>query len=243
VGFGSQGYRLGYGGGYFDRTLAEMTPQPLKIGVAFEVSRMPTIHPQPHDVPMDFIVTERGIHHVTKTGLVCIDDLREVQRIVAALSGERSRAGGAGAQRSEVRPMSVIELVSLLNTLLEAERAGAKAIAAYMAEYEAGTRLWLRLNTVQRDEAMNCSVLIDLVRGLGAKPSSAVGGFLYKALAVRGDDERLAFLNRGQNWVVQLIRRSLPRVGDPIVKAALRDMLVCHVMNIDRCERLIGRSV
>ena len=48
----------------FDRTLAALSPQPLKICVAHEVSRIPTIHPQPHDVPMDFIVTEAGIHAV-----------------------------------------------------------------------------------------------------------------------------------------------------------------------------------
>lgn len=58
------GFRLGWGGGYFDRTLAAMDPQPLKIGVGFELSRMDTIRPQPHDVPMDFIVTEAGLHRV-----------------------------------------------------------------------------------------------------------------------------------------------------------------------------------
>ncbi len=64
-----RGYRLGYGGGYFDRTLAAMTPQPLKIGVAFELSRMATIHPQPHDIALDFIVTEAGIYRVAPAGL------------------------------------------------------------------------------------------------------------------------------------------------------------------------------
>ncbi len=62
VGFDARCYRLGYGGGYFDRTLAAMSPQPLKIGVAFESSRIETIRPQPHDIPMDLVVTERGIH-------------------------------------------------------------------------------------------------------------------------------------------------------------------------------------
>lgn len=64
VGFDAQGYRLGYGGGYFDRTLAALSPQPLKIAVAFEISRMDTIHPQPHDIPMDFIVTENGVRRI-----------------------------------------------------------------------------------------------------------------------------------------------------------------------------------
>ena len=62
VGVDTRGYRLGYGGGYFDRTLASLSPQPLKIGLAREVSRIETIHPQPWDIPMDFVITERGIH-------------------------------------------------------------------------------------------------------------------------------------------------------------------------------------
>jgi hypothetical protein len=53
---------LGYGGGYFDRTLEATSPQPLAIGVAFEFAGLPTIRPQPHDVPMDFVVTEAGIY-------------------------------------------------------------------------------------------------------------------------------------------------------------------------------------
>jgi 5,10-methenyltetrahydrofolate synthetase len=61
VGFDAAGYRLGYGGGYFDRTLAAMDPQPLKIGLAREVSRIETIHPQPHDIPMDFVITAAGV--------------------------------------------------------------------------------------------------------------------------------------------------------------------------------------
>ena len=62
VGFDRQCYRLGYGGGYFDRTLAALSPRPLAIGVGFELSRIETIYPQSFDIPMDMIVTEAGIH-------------------------------------------------------------------------------------------------------------------------------------------------------------------------------------
>ncbi len=62
VGFDAAGYRLGYGGGYFDRTLACLDPRPTVIGVAHELASIATIHPQPHDMPMDFVVTERGIY-------------------------------------------------------------------------------------------------------------------------------------------------------------------------------------
>lgn len=64
VGVDAGGYRLGHGGGYYDRTLAAMAPRPLAIGVGFEISRVPTIHPQPHDIRMDIVVTEQGARRV-----------------------------------------------------------------------------------------------------------------------------------------------------------------------------------
>jgi 5-formyltetrahydrofolate cyclo-ligase len=61
VGFDAANYRLGYGGGYYDRTLAAMLPRPSTIGVGFELSRLETIFPQAHDMPLDAIVTEAGV--------------------------------------------------------------------------------------------------------------------------------------------------------------------------------------
>jgi 5-formyltetrahydrofolate cyclo-ligase len=58
VGFDPEHYRLGYGGGFFDRTLAAMTTPRLAIGVGYRSSAIPTIHPLPHDIPMNVIVTE-----------------------------------------------------------------------------------------------------------------------------------------------------------------------------------------
>lgn len=60
VGFDPAGYRLGYGGGYYDRTIASFAKRPYAIGVGFEMSRLETIHPQPHDIPMNAILTEAG---------------------------------------------------------------------------------------------------------------------------------------------------------------------------------------
>jgi 5-formyltetrahydrofolate cyclo-ligase len=60
VGFDPECYRLGYGGGYFDRTLAALVPQPLAIGIGYAIQQLETIHPQPFDAPMDLIVTETG---------------------------------------------------------------------------------------------------------------------------------------------------------------------------------------
>lgn len=56
VGFDPAGYRLGYGGGFFDRTLAAMARKPRVFGLGYPQLRIPTIFPQRHDIPMDWIV-------------------------------------------------------------------------------------------------------------------------------------------------------------------------------------------
>jgi len=60
VGFDAANHRLGNGGGYYDRTLAALSPRPIAIGVGFELGRLASIAPAPHDQGMDVIVTEGG---------------------------------------------------------------------------------------------------------------------------------------------------------------------------------------
>jgi len=61
-GWDAAGYRLGYGAGFFDRTLAAMSKRPVVIGISYETSKMETIHPQSWDIPADWVVTERGVY-------------------------------------------------------------------------------------------------------------------------------------------------------------------------------------
>ncbi|TCP38611.1 5-formyltetrahydrofolate cyclo-ligase [Rhodovulum marinum] len=61
MGWDGAGYRLGYGGGYFDRTLAALSPRPATIGIGFQSAQLATIYPQPHDIALDFILTEAGV--------------------------------------------------------------------------------------------------------------------------------------------------------------------------------------
>jgi 5-formyltetrahydrofolate cyclo-ligase len=68
-GWDSKGYRLGYGAGFFDRTLASLAKRPVVIGVAYEQARLDTIHPQPWDIPVDYLVTERGVYRRDPDGL------------------------------------------------------------------------------------------------------------------------------------------------------------------------------
>lgn len=59
VGFDRAGYRLGYGGGYYDRTLAASHPRPRTLAIAYAEAELETIYPQPHDIPMTRIITDR----------------------------------------------------------------------------------------------------------------------------------------------------------------------------------------
>jgi 5-formyltetrahydrofolate cyclo-ligase len=61
VGFDPQGYRLGYGGAFYDRTLATLTKKPRAVGVGYSQAAIATIYPLRHDIPMDVIVTEEAI--------------------------------------------------------------------------------------------------------------------------------------------------------------------------------------
>lgn len=61
VGWDGEGYRLGYGGGYFDRTLAALARRPFAIGIGFQSARLATIYPQPHDIALDLILSEQGV--------------------------------------------------------------------------------------------------------------------------------------------------------------------------------------
>ena len=61
-GWDAAGYRLGYGGGFFDRTLVSLSKKPAVIGVAYEMAKIETIHPQSWDIPVDWVVTERGVY-------------------------------------------------------------------------------------------------------------------------------------------------------------------------------------
>ena len=58
LGFDEHGYRLGNGGGFYDRTLANLAPRPLAVGVAYSMSRISSIRPEAYDIPMDLVITE-----------------------------------------------------------------------------------------------------------------------------------------------------------------------------------------
>jgi 5,10-methenyltetrahydrofolate synthetase len=62
VGYGPRGLRLGYGGGFYDRTLAALQPRPVTVGVGYANGFVPWLLPEPHDVPLDVMLTDEGLH-------------------------------------------------------------------------------------------------------------------------------------------------------------------------------------
>jgi 5-formyltetrahydrofolate cyclo-ligase len=61
VGYGPGGYRLGYGGGFYDRTLATLLPRPATVGLGYSHGWLPDLMPEPHDVPLDALLNDEGV--------------------------------------------------------------------------------------------------------------------------------------------------------------------------------------
>ena len=133
------------------------------------------------------------------------------------------------------------ELVTLLNELLEAERAGARVARESAAAAGVGPIAEL-LREIQRDEARWCAMLSRHLKAFGERPSQAVGTFYDKAMAVVDLGERVVFLNRGQGWVARKLREILPRVRDVRLLADLNAMLVSHEANIVRARGVVGHA-
>jgi 5-formyltetrahydrofolate cyclo-ligase len=89
------GYRLGYGGGFFDRTLASLPKKPAVIGISYEMAKMATIHPQSWDIPVDWVVTERGVYR---------RDGDKLAFLGVAIAGEPSSLASPVCYANEIAP-------------------------------------------------------------------------------------------------------------------------------------------
>jgi nitronate monooxygenase len=121
--------------------------------------------------------------------------------------------------------------------MLEAERAGAKALVVYMDSFARNSDAWKILRGIQADEAHNCALIGKLIEKGGAAYSHATGKFYDKAVAVKGPRAQLEFLVRGLKWAVQRFEAELPRL-DAQAQDLFTRMRDSHLRSIAACERL-----
>jgi hypothetical protein len=130
------------------------------------------------------------------------------------------------------------EIAAFLNELLEAERAGT-GVALKSGEAAAGTKFADLLRDVHHDEARWCAMLLKQIKVLGVPASTKIGAFQEKAMAIEGLPDRIAFLNRGQGWVVRKLKEMMPKVRDDALHRDLAEMLQSHEVNIARASEAL----
>jgi nitronate monooxygenase len=130
-----------------------------------------------------------------------------------------------------MQPYTSDELLAFLNEMLEAERAGAKALLHVSKEAHDETVASLAM-AVHHDEARWCAMLTAAIRLHGGNPSQATGAFYEKVLAIPEEKARLSFVNRGQGWVVKKLKEAIPRISDEHLAKDLAVMLTSHEENI-----------
>ena len=132
-------------------------------------------------------------------------------------------------------PSSAQELGEFLNRMLEAERAGAKALVVFLDSFSRNSKEWKILRQVQSEEAHNCALLGKMLERCGRPYSHATGEFFDKAVAVSGRRARIEFLARGLRWAVRKFEQALPRIGDAEMRATIGGIRDSHTRSIEAC--------
>jgi len=125
-----------------------------------------------------------------------------------------------------------------LNGMLEAERAGAKALVVFMEDHPRQSEAWKVLRAIQNDEAHNCALIGKLLEKSGTPYSHATGEFYDKAVAVQGPRARLAYLVRGLKWAVKRFEEAAPALH-PEARDVIAKMRESHLRSIAACERVL----
>ena len=119
--------------------------------------------------------------------------------------------------------------------MLEAERAGAKALVVYLDSFPRNSEDWKVLRTIQADEAHNCALIGKLLEKAGVPYSHATGKFYDKAIAVKGARAQIEFLVRGLKWAVKEFEQALPKL-DAEARGLFTRMRDSHLRSIAACE-------
>lgn len=225
VGYDDQCFRLGNGGGYYDRTLAACDAKPYCIGVGYSFAHVSSIHPQPHDVPMDVIVTEESV----------------VGRASHVLSTPRD---GEAVEKFASSACSMAELAPSYFGYMNTEESGKLAITlSRLVRAAAGLAMEIALFG---KKPLGAATYLDLVYG------DIYAGSLLRDMANRlkvdatdvpdevvAIDDRVstdADLYRLHQEVAQTIRSALPKISDPPLYKDLTKVLRLQERALTRME-------
>jgi len=131
------------------------------------------------------------------------------------------------------------ELNDFLNRMLEAERAGARALVVFMDDFPRNSETWKVLRRVHEDEAHNCALIGNELKRRGRDYSHATGEFYDKAVAVKGARERISFLTKGLRWAMREFEQALPRIPDTRVRDLFQGMRDRHQRSCSACESVL----
>jgi nitronate monooxygenase len=131
------------------------------------------------------------------------------------------------------------ELDDFLNRMLEAERAGAKALVVFMDDWPRNGTEWKALRKIHEDEAHNCGLIGEQLKKRGKDYSHATGEFYAKAVAVKGPRERIAFLVKGLRWAIREFEQALPRIQDTAIRDLFQGMRDRHQRSCAACESVL----
>lgn len=119
--------------------------------------------------------------------------------------------------------------------MLEAERAGAKALVVFMGDFSRGSDEWRTLRKIHDDEAHNCALIGEQLKKAGASYSHATGPFFQKAISIENNKQRIEFLVKGLEWAVREFETELPKLDSEAQQLFIR-MRDSHLRSIAACE-------
>lgn len=132
---------------------------------------------------------------------------------------------------SEHNPLNTPEgEAKLLQDLLSAERAGARVATESLEQCDDPAQRAL-LEQIRQGEVESCKLVLNCLKHLGLEPNRETGAFYGKAMAIESLDERLPFVDKGQQWVIRKLREYLPGCEDELIRGELEKMLHIHEVN------------
>ncbi|HEX2173131.1 MAG TPA: DUF6306 domain-containing protein [Dehalococcoidia bacterium] len=137
-------------------------------------------------------------------------------------------------KQARVETIDREQIITGLNELLEAERAGVATLARLRED--APAEYLEDLKRIGQDEAWSCAGLHRSIKTLGGEPTGKTGDFADKVMALEGLIERLELLSKGQKWVSRRLERLVETDTPAEVHEFLVEMLRRHDENIAWCD-------